>query len=388
LFATKSKSLDDDVISEIVRAGLLAPSGENTQPWTFAWNRPVFTIHYDRARAGSPLNANHSASLISLGAVLANLEIAASERGYRLEKTSTPAVTGGSPNQVAAIRFISDVPRPHPLSQAIAERCTNRRPYAAIDLLQSEIGQLEQAVAAVPNARLDFVSERPAIGRLASILARFDEIYFLNRRMHDDLYKWLRWSKKDADEKKDGLSVASLEMNIFDRWGVKLAASWRFARFLGKSRLSAFIVKRAERQYRASGAYGIITMPGSSPDNFVQGGESFQKMWLTATRLGLSLQPISGLMFLLLRKRLGLTSEPEPENRDHYQKSVDELASFFPVLHARTPVMIFRIGKAEAPSDRAMRRGLDEVFRFGNGGRVSDRANRKQTGDDYRFIHF
>ena len=49
-------------IQESVRAGLLAPSGDNCQPWRFVWDGRQLEIHFLPERAESLYDVNHSAS--------------------------------------------------------------------------------------------------------------------------------------------------------------------------------------------------------------------------------------------------------------------------------------------------------------------------------------
>ena len=67
--------MDKTAIDTLLEAGVLAPSGDNLQPWKFTFDRASRSIllDVDPKRDTSPMNAGQRMSRISLGAVLENV---------------------------------------------------------------------------------------------------------------------------------------------------------------------------------------------------------------------------------------------------------------------------------------------------------------------------
>lgn len=67
----------------LVRAGSLAPSGDNLQPWSFTTENNSLLVGHDPDRDHALFNVRDLASYIALGAVLENIAIAATKEFCR-----------------------------------------------------------------------------------------------------------------------------------------------------------------------------------------------------------------------------------------------------------------------------------------------------------------
>ena len=109
-------------------------------------------------------------------------------------------------------------------------------------------------------------------------------------------------------------------------------------------------------------ALGIVTMPHYSTLDFIKGGQATERVWLEATRQGISFQPISQLVFFMARMKhgngLGLD--------DYFKERFNELSSHFyallPRLQQQQPVFIFRLCIAGEPGVKSMRKNIDSVL--------------------------
>ncbi len=69
-------------------------------------------------------------------------------------------------------------------------------------------------------------------------------------------------------------------------------------KFLNKLNFSKLVGKQNTDLYAASSAMGIVISDDDSPESYIKVGRIVQRMWLTATKLELSIQPITGALFL------------------------------------------------------------------------------------------
>ena len=78
-------------------------------------------------------------------------------------------------------------------------------------------------------------------------------------------------------------------------------SSWERAkilnRFLGFNKL---VQQQNVKLYETASAIGTIVADAESPRNASVAGMSIERVWLTATSLGLSMQPLAGLIYLKL----------------------------------------------------------------------------------------
>ena len=345
-------------LAALVRAGLLAPSGDNCQPWRFAWAGGRLSVVLDAVRAASLYDVRHTASWMALGALLTNVRLSARARGL---ETSVELFPSDHPPAAARLNFRPGLDAAGPLWEAVPRRCVNRRPYRPGPLPAPFQAELAEA-ADVPGVRLDLAAEEPVRGRLAALAARNDRILFENRALHDGLYRWLRWSPREAEASGDGIPAASLELGTLEGAGFRLLAAWPLSRALGAARLTAALEVRSRARYRRSAAIGLLSLDGTRPEDFVRGGEALQRLWLTTTHRGLAFQPITGIVCLLLRCRLARGEGLSTPHRAQVETAGRALERLLPGAAGRTPCLLFRVGEAPAPSGRAPRRAADAVL--------------------------
>jgi nitroreductase len=95
-------------------------------------------------------------------------------------------------------------------------------------------------------------------------------------------------------------------------------------------------------------------MESEEPENFLQTGMGLQRIWLTATRLGLSMQPIAGVLYLHQR----LTASGLPDIPENQKKLI--ITAVNNIQHtfnnpAGIITMMFRIGQSGPPSARSIK---------------------------------
>ena len=94
-----------------------------------------------------------------------------------------------------------------------------------------------------------------------------------------------------------------------------------------------------------------------------------QRVWLEATRLGLSFQPMTGISFLINRVKAGESAGLSGGHLRLIAEAQEKLTSL-PGLDGKTAVMLFRIGTSDPPSARSLRFPLERVAEFRDGPHV------------------
>ncbi len=356
-----TSSLERAHISALVKAALWAPSGDNCQPWRFVWNGRHLEIYWLVERAASFYDVNQTASWIALGASLANLRIAAHHLGVQLDQLQL-FPRDASKGCVARMALQPCTPIDQPLFPAMSTRCANRRAYQATPLTAAMREELFALASAAPGMRLDLVETSMEKQALAAVAARNEAVLFEHRILHDGLYRWLRWTADAANGTGDGLPVDSLELHPLERPGFRLLGWWPAARLLGLIRATRLLPLRSRRVYEHSAAIGLVSVSGKTPEDIVRGGELIERLWLTTTLHGLAFQPITGIICLWWRHRLGNDHGVSPAHRRLIDEAGGVLASLLPDAMQQMPLMLFRVGYAPAATARAPRQSVNAVL--------------------------
>jgi nitroreductase len=349
-----------EAVARIVDAGARAPSGDNCQPWRFGWDGDALRISFSPERAASLYDVDHVASWVSLGAVLANMKIAAGHIGLRLSVELFPA---DEPSPIVARAALRPAePENDPLAPVITERSVNRRAYARTPLpraIRDELG----AVASRAGLHLWFVESGSAMRQLAALAAQNDRILFENQALRRGLYRWLRWTRRDIARMADGMPIATLELGWWERPGFRALNFQPLLTLLSVFGVTRALPRRAARIYRRSAAIALLAAgDDGGPIELVRGGEVLERIWLTASLRGLAFQPITGLTFLLLRMARSGGDGLSLAHRRLLHRLGAEFERLMPEARGATPIMLFRIGVAPPPSARAPRLPVAELL--------------------------
>jgi nitroreductase len=348
-----------ETIGALLKAGVQAPSGDNMQPWRFHWDGDLLDLILDAKRDESLFNVRQLASFVALGAVVENLALAASTYGYRAELQYFPA--GSSSDVVTRIQFHGGA-EPGPLAAAIFERCVNRRSYDRRATLAPEtIAAITNEATLFPGIGICWVTDLERRKRLAKIAARGDRLLFENPEVHGHLFSCIRWTQNEAERTRDGLPITTLELSGVDALMFPKLKHWSLVRRLNLLGLSRVAAMKSGALIRGSSAVGLITVPDASPEAFLQAGRAFQRVWLRATLEKLSFQPMTGFVLLQLRCLLGDHHGLTEEQVELLASTGKELTTVFAGVAGKMPALMFRIGKAKAPSGRTLRRELSEI---------------------------
>ncbi len=339
----------DSTLQAIITAATFAPSGENCQPWRFVVEGNRIEVHMIAERDQSAYSWGQRASYVAIGAAVENMVIAASEKGKKTTVVFGPQ--GDGPVAIVTVQDDGSV-MPDPLVDAVQKRCTNRKPYKKTPL-SAEIQSSLKLVPTVSPAHFHLITDRSAIQRLATGASANERILFENRSLHDFFFGHINWTKEEDDQKSIGFYIKTLELPPPAVIGFELCREWKMQLFMNKLGISKIVSAINKKIYSSAAGIGSISIPDDTPESFFAAGRSLERVWLLATHLGLSVQPLSGLLFLFLQIKSGNTSIFSSHHSALIQQSYQQIQRTFET--DRTIAMMFRLGYSSAPSARASR---------------------------------
>lgn len=352
-------------VEEILNLARWAPSGDNTQPWRFhVLDEETVVVHLrepDRTdiyeyRDGEPV-------LLSAGMLLETMRIAATGwgRGLHWERDRQPG-----PYRLIVRLSPQENLTPDPLLSFVPLRSVDRRPYRRRPLLAGEKQALTASLGI--GLRIDWhesLSMRWQIARLSAratdIRLRIPEAYEVHRRVID----WDRaHSPRGIPASATGLWRGSLPLM---RWGMK---RWGRMRLLnrGGGTFSAAL----QLDYLpvvASSAFFVMRFPRQEApaegrsESLLAAGQAIQRFWLTATRLGLAMQPSLALLIFADYGAAGSVVTVDPASIRRTRRLAEQFQQQLGVPPADI-VFMGRIGepRPRLPLYRSTRLTLNELL--------------------------
>lgn len=341
-------------IQEIINLAVNAPSGDNSQPWSFEITDPTTLVVYNDDTADLSLyNYRQRGTVISHGALLENICILAQSFGYSTTYKLFPVKK--TKDRILEVNFFpSSQTYAQPLAQVISLRKTNRKDYNKKPLQENHKLQLTK-IEEEFGLHLSIVDDPANVQILANKLSYNERLLLENKTIHDELFSTIRWSKDEEMKYKTGLYIKTLELNAIQEAAFKLFRNWhvlRLFQFLGMPRA---VAKDSEKRYATSSGFGLISIPTISEVNFFSTGRMLQKIWLTATKLGISLQPTAALLYLGYRIQDGDTTW-FTKSQVNYILDFNSYIRTFLKTKDFYPSMLFRLGYAENPSASSIKK--------------------------------
>ncbi len=339
---------------------MLAPSGENCQPWLFkVKNSNTIEVFLRPEQDTSLYSWGQRASYVAVGAAIENTLIACTREGYEVEKEFFPE----GESSLLVVRLIlhknAEV-TPDPLATALSLRCTNRKPYSVTPLESRDTEELLKA-GNILDAKCTITQERSEVNALGHIGSTNEVVMLNNEYLHNFFFSHVSWTKEEDSKKKIGFFIDTLELPPPAKVGFRFISSWKKARLLNKLLGFNKIVGKQNGAVNAKASgIGLISLPTNTPASAVSAGRALERTWLTATKLGLSMQPLTGILYFYMRILAGETEHFNEKEIAHIKTAYNKISEIFSIGD-QVPFFMFRIGRGEPPSARASRFTLEEV---------------------------
>ena len=184
-------------ISFLLGWAVLAPSSHNTQPWTFRITEEGVEIAADLSRRLGVADPANRELLISLGAAITNLRVAAAHFGFE----SSVLYEADAENPVVALVSLREScdsdPALRSLFASIAKRHTNRQPFVEREIEPQSLERLCDFVEEIDS--LHFVLPHD-IQRAARLIEEGDKLLLANPSFRDELAEWMRPNTGSAQD--------------------------------------------------------------------------------------------------------------------------------------------------------------------------------------------
>lgn len=304
------RTVDRHTKEGILRAGIAAPSADNSQPWCFAWQGDDLDLRIDASRSGRVSDTRYVLSDLAAGACLENMIIHAGSLGYAADLQPFP-----QPDDelwVARIRWRHDPGPPpvEPLAGAIAQRHTDRRFPWSGPIDADAQARLNAQAQLIPGQRLWWPSTPHARKAALDVIRQAETLRFRSPTLHAELFSSIRFAVGWHAACEEGLAPATLAvepplrpvfqalrrpamMSMFNRLGAATVLGWR----------SAWL------PIRLSPGLCLLVIPSTARSDVLAAGRALQRVWLQATLDGLSVQPyaaagVLGLGFVAVEPAL------------------------------------------------------------------------------------
>ena len=293
--------LSEPLIRKLVGRAILAPSGGNHQPWHWTARGARLELREAPAHRMGLGDFDNRGTAVAIGAAAESLVLAAHAEGVDVRTE----IHDESGELVLTFELGSSEPNePHDhdvLATEIEHRRTDRRPGDRSPLPLAQWEELQAAARSVSGVELTLLTERPEIDALAELIGQGDRLRMLDPTLSREMFSELRWTREEAERTGDGLEVDSLALSATDRAGLELCRKPDALALLAKWNLGSGLARLGRNWAVASSALGLLTVKPAGRQDFVQAGRALQRLWLTATREGLALHPLTFLPYAFAR---------------------------------------------------------------------------------------
>ncbi len=295
----------------LVNYAVLAPSKCNAQPWLFEICGGSLDLICDRNWAFRELDPEGRELLLSCGAALLNLRVAARYFGYdtrvetfpwpgdkyllarvRLEPLARRLQVAAETNREDAVGVgplpgggkSGTIPVDEGLFEALKQRCTSRRWFQRLSPPAGTVTALRSAVAPY-NTWLHGIEDPPTRSAVGDLIAKGVREQLAKRPLRRELVRWVR---RPYCSSRDGFPTSRFGLHGPLAWlspGVSLGL-----RFFDLGDLVAY------RDRRLAQNAPLLAVLGTAEDThaaWLSAGQALEMLWLKATAAGLSVSLFS-----------------------------------------------------------------------------------------------
>ena len=293
--------MDEEAKTSIVRAGIAAPSADNSQPWRFAWCGDDLDLRIDADRSGHASDTRYVLSDLAAGACVENMLIHAQSLGYAADLQTFPGHDDAL--WVARIRWRRNCERddPEPLASAIEQRHTDRRFPWGGSITTDTQARLDAQAQLIPGQRLYWPATTRERKAALNLIRQAETLRFSSPTLHAELFASIRFAVGWHSPCEEGLAPATLAVEPPMRPIFHMLR--RHAVIAMLNRLGAASVlgwRSAWLPIRLSPGLCLLVIPSTTRADVLAGGRALQRVWLDASMQGLSVQPYAAAGVLSL----------------------------------------------------------------------------------------
>lgn len=339
-----------------------SPTPDNCQPWTFEWKNNQLEIFHDHKLAEHPLNPNNITSVLMLGCLLETIQISASQFGYKTEN-EFHIVSHNDSVHWCTVRFQFSDCSPDPLTKFIKKRCTDRRIYQ-IKPKFLDLNSLKIQI----NKSQTHVSEN-ITPELLNYIVETEQFLVDHHTILPSVMKWVRFSKKEALQTKDGFTWKNMLAKIWEVPALMLIRKKPGILKILRSSLKSQHRERTLLQLQSAQGFVCVSIPRLSQQpksDLAQAGRCMQRCWLELTKNEFGVQPLSLSTLPILFRHNKSIDDFFKKNEPIIQAGDEILTKHFNIDNTQIPVWMFRFGSSTPLPEvlRTYRKGVESILKI------------------------
>lgn len=337
-------------IDRIVQAILQMPTPENSQPWKIVVSENVLEFFHSSERAKLATFPD-DLSVLGIGMIAETLKLACSREGLDARLTFLLEERSDDHPWLRAELYTIDNISPDPLVQALSLRHCDRRYYAGGSLDDSVFQEIAEEAAAIQGANLYFTNKYP--DEYLQLLKNADQIIIDWQEYSDDMAKWLRFTDKEIESTRDGMSWRTL-LRGNPNWLYYLRSRlwWLATRFSwfpeSLQKIDSYFDDSwgfSPSSYEDGAGIGCVTTRSASVEDLVASGRLVIRVWLLLNLRGYGFQPLTNVPAIIYPQRLGTFKLPNQLNH-LVANGYETLQQVFGFSEPELPIFCFRTGRA------------------------------------------
>jgi hypothetical protein len=185
----------------------------------------------------------------------------------------------------------------------------------------------------------------------------------LHAEGHYEFYnKEVRWDDEHSRTTADGIDISTLDIKPSDIVGLKLVRDPRVVALLAEWRGGKGLESLARKAVASASAIGLIIMPEYSPADYFLGGRAVERMWLLASTLNVSMQPMLAAPLHFARLRHGNGDGLPDFMKEEFTELYKRFEKIFPGIEGKGEIFLFRLSIAKTPSVKSYRLPLVNIL--------------------------
>jgi hypothetical protein len=258
-----------------------------------------------------------------------------------LEPSYEVASPSGEEWPIVVVRWESAKrPRPDPtLYRMIPIRQTSRLPYSRDRIPDEDLDALRSATG--PPCALAILTDPREINEIGRLVSEATLEQLADRATAEELYSWLRFSRRDRRWWRDGLNADCMGWSHLEAMALRMLLAPSILRRFGRWGLFRMLASDVEKNAPPAAALALLTVQEEGVGHRIEAGRHLQQIWLTAASRGLSTHPISAAVDI--------------------ERTRHQVLDRFGLGHSTLHVNLFRIGRSPT-SFRSARLPADEIL--------------------------
>ncbi len=274
---------------EILYLSSLAPSGHNTQPWTVKYLEPYhWIIGSDKSKWLPAVDPTQRETVLSIGTFIQNLEIAASNAGYNCQFNLIAATN--QDQDIVEVKLTKTGSTSAFDIAKIKNRRTVRSNYLSDSLKKEDADYLfndePDSFRFIPNNAKEY-------NYLNEQTIEANRIQAYRDAAQTELSEWIRFSSQDAEEYRDGLTTAGMEIEGISGWAVR---NFYDKKSVMKNSFRDQSIDKVKTQVSQSAGWLLITSRDNLTATLLETGKRMQRLFLKVRDKGIALHPMTQIL--------------------------------------------------------------------------------------------